>query len=140
MKKNEQFFVQATLTSEQARVVVDALDLYSRVHIGQFNIIAEQFMKIDRTEELNMLLTRARQICFPELSASLGHSYGIVACPTESGRIAWDVHQVIRRTEAYGRAPEGGMGVQFNTPMFVSKSVPRPVAKNVNILDRLADI
>jgi hypothetical protein len=43
MKKTEQFFVGATLTPEQARVVGMALDLFSRVHIGQFVTIRARF-------------------------------------------------------------------------------------------------
>lgn len=132
-----------TLTPEQTRVVITALDLFSRIHIGQFGTISDQFCGRlqDQTdnEQLEEVLHTARQICFPELDGP-NHSYGIARCPTEKGKIAWDVQQVIRHCHAYAREPDGGMGVQFHQPLFVSKSVPRPTAKSINILDRLADV
>lgn len=143
-KQNENFFVQVTLTPEQARTVVSALDLLTRIHIGQFNTVREQFWgKLpdrDAVDRLEKLLYEARRIVFPELNGGPGHSFGISGCPSKTGKIAYDVLQVIRQTEALGRIPEGGITVNFNDPLFVSDSVPRPTAKRVTILDRLADV
>ena len=143
MSENENFFVQVTMTPEQARLAVTALDLFARVHIGQFNIIQEQFWNklpdSDASRACEDALYTARQLCFPELKHP-NHSHGISGCPTRGGKIAWDLQQVIRRAEAFGRMPEGGMTVNFDSPLFVSDSVPRPTAKTTTILDRLADI
>ena len=140
MNQKEGFFVQVTMTPEQARSVVQALDLYLRVHIGQFNIIQEQFSggRFDH-RRVEDLLFHARDMIFPELSGR-GHSYSASGCPNEGARISFDVLQVIRRAEAYGSCPEGGITVDFNDPLWVSDSLPRPTAKTVDILDRLADI
>lgn len=142
MEKNEQFFVRVTLTPEQARIVVKALDFFSRIHIGQFNVIREQFwgkLEPEQVELCERFLQEARRLCFPELG-SPNHSHGIAGCPSRAGKIAWDVQQVIRQVESFGRIPDGGMTVNFDNPLFVSDSVPRPTAKTVTILDRLADI
>ncbi|MGD9725369.1 MAG: hypothetical protein AB7L09_03055 [Nitrospira sp.] len=132
-------FVQVTMTPEQARAVVRALDMYLRVHIGQFNIISEQFIGagID-TRKMEDLLFEARSLAFPGLFAGRGHSFSASGCPREDAKIAYDVLQVVRRTEALGRHPEGGMTVDFNEPLFVSGSSPRPSARLVGLLDLLA--
>jgi hypothetical protein len=140
MDKQEDFFVQTTLTPEQARVVVSALDLYSRLHIGQFREIGWLFRSnIENVEVVDALLEELRQHCHPGLSPNQSH--GIASAKVaEQAKVAWDIQQVIRQVEAYGREPNGGITVSFNDPLFVSDSVPRPTAKNVTILDRLADV
>jgi len=141
MSQREDFFVQVTLSPEQARVVVNALDVLSRIHIGQFNIVREEFLDRDfDSDAVNRLLFAARHLVFPELGGGEGYSYGIRGCPSRKGKVAWDVLQVIRQVEAFARRPEGGYTVSFNDPMFVSDSEPRPTAKAVNILDRLSDL
>lgn len=142
MSGKEDFFVQVTLTPEQARTVVRALDVFTRIHLGQFTTVREQFDgRADvRTDLADKLLYEVRRILLPGLDGGPGHSYGITGCPTESGKISWDVLQVIRRTEAYGRRPEGGISVVFDEPLFTSESVPRPTAKRINVLDKLADL
>lgn len=140
MSQKEDFFIQVTLNPEQARVVVNALDVLSRIHIGQFNIVREEFMGDFDYGIVNRLLFEARRLIFPELDGGEGHSYGISGCPTRKGKVAWDVLQVIRQTVAIASNPEGGYTVDFSDPMFVSDSEPRPTAKPINILDRLSDL
>jgi len=143
MTKKEDFYVRVTMTPEQASVVVDALDLFSRLHIGQWHTLAEQFSdRLPDRETVALMentLFDARQLAFPELTGGPNHSHGMSGCPSEAGKVAWDVLQVIRHTRAWARDPEGGIQVYFNPPRFLSKAVPRPVGKAVSILDRLAD-
>lgn len=140
MTQKDDFSVQVTLTPEQARVVVNALDVLSRLHIGQFNIVREEFFGDFDSHLVDKLLFEARRLIFPELGDHQGASHGIAGCPSHKGKIAWDVLQVIRQTTALAHHPEGGHTVQFSDPMFVSKSMPRPKAKALDVLDRLADI
>ncbi len=140
-QRDENYFIRVTLTPEQARVVVTALDVLARIHIGQFHTIREQFFCQDiDVGKIEALMEEVKVSIFPDLTGGPSHSYGISSCPSERGKIAWDVLQAIRHCEAYARHPEGGITVDFNTPMFVSDSVPRPTAKQINILDKLAEI
>lgn len=139
MSNKEDFFVKVIMSPEQARAVVQAIDVYLRIHIGQFNIIREQFMGKDiPTGEVEDLLFKARDLIFPDLHGR-GHSYSASGCPRRDAKVAYDVLQVVRKAEAYGRHPEGGITVNFDDPLWVSDSTPRPKAETINILDRLAD-
>jgi len=104
VNRENEFSIQVTMTPEQARVVNDALDLFSRLHIGQFDQLKEQFWgrlpDRDTVLKLEYHLHEARVICFPELSDHRGHSHSMSSCPTEAGKVAWDIHQVIRHTES----------------------------------------
>lgn len=143
MPKKLDHFIQVTLTSEQVGVLLDALDVYSRIHLGQFHRIREEFWtKLpdrDAVVRMEHYLYKARQEAFPELTGGPNHSHGIGGAIEEKGKVAYDIKQVIRVADAYARHPEGGHTVDFNAPLFFSKTSPRPVAKAVNILDRLAD-
>jgi hypothetical protein len=144
MTKKEDFFVQVTLTPEQAGVVVDALDLFSRLHIGQFHTVAELFFdRLPDRETVALMentLFDARQLAFPELTGGPNQSHSMSSRKvSEVGKVAWDVQQVIRHTTSWARNPDGGMQSSYSSPLFLSKAVPRPVGKAVSILDRLAD-
>ena len=132
--------IRVTLTLEQARTVVEALDVFMRIHMGQFNIIQEQFCheNFDRAS-VELLLLKARRLIYPELHG-VGHSFGIAGCPSESARLGYDILQVIRQKESLARNPEGGMSVNFDSPYWVTDSEPRPKAEILNPLERLADI
>lgn len=144
MSRKENYFIRVTLTPEQVRVLNDALDIYSRIHIGQFHRIREEFWSklpdraaVDRMEAF---LYSARQEAFPELTGGPNHSHSMSGHRVkEAGKIAYDIKQVVRVANAYARHPEGGHTVDFNSPLWTSVSTPRPVAKAVSILDRLAD-
>lgn len=140
MSNSEDFAVRVTLSPEQARAVVRALDVYLRIHIGQFNIILEQFYGKDfDRDEIEGLLFEARDKLFPGLHGR-GHSLSASACPEKSAKIGYDVLQAIRQKEAFGRHPEGGMTVNFDDPHWISDSIPRPKAEILGLLDRLADV
>lgn len=135
----EDFFVRLTMTPEQARVVRDALDFYARIQCGQFSELVRMFTPSvrdrDGAEQLAQML---RDRLFPDLDRrASGH--GIAECPSNGAKVAFDVLQVIRHCEFRARCPEDRVIVDSQKPHFVSRSVPRPVAKAVNVLDRLVE-
>lgn len=137
----EDFFVRVTLTPSQARVVVAALDLYSRICCGQFSEIASRFaMSLGKHRDMaETLLQDVRTLCFPKLDERAA-GYGIAECPDESARVSFDVLQVVRQVEIKARDPQGpSYLIPYQDPMFVSRSVPRPTAQSVTILDRLVE-
>lgn len=140
-KENEDFFVRVTLSPEQARLVVAALDFYSRIRCGQFSELAQVFWRtLDNKRHIaDGLLKDLRRLCLPTLTSS-DSSFGIAECPDESARVAFDILQVVRQVEALARDPsETRYTVDRSDPHFVSKTSPRPIAKAINILDRLAE-
>lgn len=118
---------QLTLTDTQAIIIKDALDMYSRVGMGQIKAILDH---PDITErlldkghsrwgEVGDTLDVFKQEVF-DLDKS-GY-YGIFSEDIkECNREAWDVQQVIRHGIAWDKYPEGGLGVSWDTPFQASK-------------------
>lgn len=108
-----------TLTPEQARVVSRACELFTRLHIGQFNELTWELLDFscedycERRDMAEPILRQLRQVYFPDLVLP-GASYG-VGKHIASDR-AWDVYQVIRHAMAWHEHPEGGTTVDFHTP------------------------
>jgi len=113
--------VTLTLTEEQADTLLAALDIYSRLKMGQFSAVTDLFpaRHFDRTAAA-AALKEARQAVMPELDPR-GY-YGIRNLEAgEQARVAFDVQQVLRHALAWHRYPEGGIGVCFNAPYRVSR-------------------
>ena len=110
-----------TFNEKQAQVLMDALDFYSRVRMGQFHVISDEFRFEHEFNQNNarFYLDRLREMIFPELESS--EYYGIYNDIVGPGQEAWDIHQVIRHARAWKRHPEGGWTVDFSTPMEASK-------------------
>lgn len=106
-----------TLTQEQLRLVQDALDFYSRVGIGQFNVIKEhptfenalkkEFKdeddKVDYNryhqvrDNVDLMLVQPRNMLLNDLTLPKNVSWGIYNPDVdESCRVAYDLIQVIR--------------------------------------------
>jgi hypothetical protein len=114
-----------TLTEEQAGILVDALDLYSRIGIGQFEECVRVF---DHALELPI---ETRDAC----KASLDHAKFVIAGLPSGGshgihnpkvrdafRVAYDIQQVVRHRIAWDRNPEGNRSlVHFDEPRQISK-------------------
>lgn len=116
-----------TLNENQMLLVRDALDLYSRIGIGQFEIISEVYAPFERDELMRNGLNVAKKAC--------GHppngSYSINN-PTVNDRFrqAFDICQVVRNKVAWSRNPEGGIYVQFDTPRQLGEE-PLPTCEIV---------
>ena len=139
-KVNENFAVRVTLTPEQARVVVAALDFLARIRMGQFKEFSQIFWdRNGRDERVEAKLSQIRALIYPGLSTSEGSAYSISGVPYEDAKVGYDVLQVIRSAEAWGRTPEGGHTIPFDQPHFVSNSIPRPYAEILGPLEMLAN-
>ena len=106
-----------TFNEKQAQVLMNALDFYSRVRMGQFHVISDEFRFDHEFDQHNarFYLDRLREMIFPELEAN--EYYSIYHDIVGAGQEAWDIHQVIRHAYAWKRFPEGGWTVDFSTPM-----------------------
>jgi len=105
------------LTEEQLRIIQEALDFYSRVGIGQFNVIKEHptfenQLKKEFTDEegkvdynryhevrdnVDLMLVQPRNMLLNDLTLPKNASWGIYNPDVdESCRVAYDLVQVIR--------------------------------------------
>ena len=119
------------LDHEQTHHVIQALDSYSRIWMGQYSDIAwnlRLIFDLYRLDEKGLdcairgLLEAIRALAIPKLAAFSFHgSFGIWSPETEllsGGRAcnAYDMQQVIRHAEAWHTHPAGGFGVSFSEP------------------------
>jgi hypothetical protein len=134
--------VQMTMTLEQSRILMRAMDMYMRVLMGQFWIIEEEFdwsgneaAKHGRDklpgyvrEEFRTALEDAKRMVYPNLGR--GVSLGITGdpCPRKATMI-YDMYKVIDNKTSWHSHPEGGIGVNFDKPMQWLKAVPLPEVK-----------
>lgn len=127
------------VNEEQARVIVNALDFYSRIHIGQVEEVdsfVRLFVRYRKDKDLDGMkdaIEAFKKAAFPELTST--SSYGIHSEEVDdTARVAWDIKQVLRNVVAWNVHPEGGMTVDFDSPMKSSKQ-PMPEAKVVQDVD-----
>lgn len=138
--------VTITMNLDQAYTVMNAMEFYARMHVGQFDKIDMEFsMATDCTgkerdfwrdqnkrDHLRMLLNRARSIIFPELECvGVNGSHGIFSTQISPGsHNAWDIYQTVRHALAIHRDPNPtGFSTSYNTPMSISEKNPLPVVK-----------
>jgi hypothetical protein len=135
--------VTGTFEEEQAEIIADALDLYSRVLEGQFDTIyslirmhvgpyaAPEFkphgiaIKPD-FESLKRLLEAARDAAMPQLER--GAYIGIAQAP-KVAMIAYDIRAKLLHDIAWHRSPSGGNTVDFYEPVHLVKTLPLPEVK-----------
>lgn len=116
-----------TLSSEQARVVSRACELFTRLHIGQLTELTWELMDFshkdfcERRDAAEPLLRQLRQLYFPDLVLP-GASYGVgsQSHPDLDSDRAWDVYQVLHNVRAWHEHPEGGVSVDFHSPLPTS--------------------
>lgn len=107
-----------TVNERQAQIIAAALDLYSRIGIGQFEEVLQVYDPLAKLD----LQTRERiraglNIAKVEAGHPTSGSYGITnSAVDDQFRVAYDVRQVVRHRLAFDRQPQGGMGVDFDTP------------------------
>jgi len=78
-----------TLNENQIKVVLTALDFYSRISIGQLNFLKE-FISDSAKEET---LVKLQKEMFPGLTG-LHHSYGIAGKQTpEEAKVSYDIYK-----------------------------------------------
>jgi hypothetical protein len=116
-----------TINKEQARIMCEALELYSRLKHGQISELRSLF--VDRWCEPNgsfnwsseYLFDELKRVIFPDLAKNASYGVGNKIYPESS--VAWDIMQVLRhrlawdRLKAEGRDQPEYWGVQYNPPM-----------------------
>ena len=119
--------VKVEMSEEQAFVVLRALNLYSRLSIGQIEEITEvsKTPEIRNENEVKDVINKLKVFLFPELS--FGSFYSIAGSGTsESAKESWDIYQSIRYKLYWALYPEGGIQVYFNEPFNTSgKEFPK---------------
>ena len=116
-----------TINKEQARVICEALEVYSRLKHGQIEELRNLFR--DRWCKPNGLFNWDSEYLFVELKARIfpeldrNAYYGVGSKIYPEGSVAWDVMQVLRhrlawdRLKAEGKTEPEHYGVQYNPPM-----------------------
>ena len=123
--------MRIVLSKENVAVAIRALDLYSRIFIGQYDHLnwdirlnADEkkisWKEIERAEIMRtFMFKKIRDIIIPDLAHfELYASHGIWNFERNDPRAidAYDLQQTIRFTDAWFRRPEGGIGVCFSKP------------------------
>lgn len=108
-----------TLTREQAITAQNALELYARLRIGQFEHISEKLLDFGlgvdeycrRRDIANDLLGLAACILFGK------NQYGRPDTKKDNlHHRAWNIYEALRYRMAWHDHPEGGWGVCFDEP------------------------
>ena len=113
------------LDEEQLKLIQSALDLRSRIQMGQLEELVDHFngpLRHLENEKLNNAkekIQEVKEILFPELSGSAFYGIKNNSLPIESQR-AYDMVQVIRREIALKNKPQGGITVNFDQPIRYS--------------------
>lgn len=132
--------VQITMTVEQARVMMRAMDLYMRLLMGQFEELEHLFFAeendpvFERTsdyqarEQLKYYLKRVKMHVYPTLE--LGAYWGITGrpCP-ERATMAYDMYKTMDHAISWYQNPRGDITVNYDKPMHWYKNVPLPEVK-----------
>ena len=122
--------VSVTMDIRETRRLLDSLDIYSRIFIGQYDSIPNKRMMLlpvekwqtyqNVKEEIMNTLMQIRHIVLPELDGyGVSGSWGIWNPKVNPKAVdAYDMKQVIRHAVAYYQHPEGGITCDFNEPMI----------------------
>jgi hypothetical protein len=116
-----------TINKEQARVICEALEVYSRLKHGQIdelrNLFRDRWCKPNGlfNWDSEYLFHALKSVIFTELDRNASYGVGNKVYPESS--VAWDVMQVLRHRLAWDRLAAEGKdkpehyGVQYNPPM-----------------------
>lgn len=117
------------LSEKAIYIIIQALDLYSRVGMGQLETVKDVLLKSEKSREnilknrdaIERLLDLVKEMAM-ELSPS---SYQSIMSPeiSDDFRTAYDMIQVLRNRLAWDREPKGGFTVDFD-PLFQTSPDP----------------
>lgn len=136
MKKPEERYV-LTLTPEQEYIVEQALELLARLHIGQFERIAELLCDprdIDYCKRRDLardLLRLAAIVVFGRNACN----YPDINGKSEEHERAWTIYSVLRHARSWHENPEGGFTVNYDEPLNLTGG-PMPKCKVVTKEER----
>lgn len=130
-----------TFTAQQADVLVRALDLYSRIGIGQFEEVASVYdhgltLRVEQREKVVGCLMDAKNAAGHPSSGSYGiHNANV----HDDFRVAYDIKQVVRRRMDWDRNPVGDLFVDFNVQRQTSQKAP-PTIQSTDVPDRVESL
>jgi hypothetical protein len=109
-------------SEKQVEIMKIALDLYARLRSGQmselYNLIfcnSDLYKKFDEEQQF-LIREKLDEICNNFYVANVLGGNGA----SEPSDIAWDIFQVLRHQLTWDKHPEGGMTVDFDTPLISS--------------------
>ena len=114
------------LSEKQYKIITRALDLYSRIQMGQLHEIVqviafESGKHIEHPErhKVNNLLSEVKQYIF----GLDNNAYNSICSDevSESAKISYEIKQVMDSKLAWNQNPEGGWQVQYDEPFEVTK-------------------
>ena len=117
MKNGEEKYV-LTLTRDQAITTQNALELYARLKIGQFNRITELMLDVRSVDEY----CQRRDLANDLLRVVAGIIYGKNAYgypdvqKDDLHNRAWTIYATLRYHMAWHDNPKGGVGCCYDTP------------------------
>jgi len=117
---------EISVSEKQARVMMDALNLFSRIGIGQLREVLRHPQyenKLIHDNETYRYSQRLLDQVKERLTGFETHaSYGISSPEVhDDSNIAYDLLQVIRHRLSWDRNPDGGIEVYYDTPIQYSK-------------------
>ena len=131
-----------TINEEQARVIREALEVYSRLKHGQIDELRNLFRdrwcnpKGSFNWSSEYLFDTLKSVIFPELEKNAYHGVGSQVYPDST--VAWDLMQVIRHRLAWDRLEDENKdksrhwGVQYDEPMkFGSEPLAKITSDNI---------
>lgn len=109
---------QLTFTPEQARVLTQALDIYSRLGLGQFEKVLDVYdPDFKLTGPVRDEIRRALEVAKEEAGHPAHGSHGIHnPVVPDTFRVAFDLQQVVRHKLAWAETPMGSPLLRFDTP------------------------
>lgn len=134
-----------TITPNQAQTIIDALDLYSRVGMGQMEEVAHVARRTFGDKAWDFMRYLLREV-HAILMGDYHTYYGILSHEVdERFRVAWDIQQVMRHRLVWDVCPDGGMSVSFQAPTKTSQEPLPTIAKDdgkytLTISERQGDV
>ena len=126
------------MNEKQARTVIDALDFFMRMRIGQWDELRKLcwvFGNIAGTQEyetkrdaIDEKLMEARQIAMPELTRNA--SWGVYKF--NNTERAFNILKAVRSCIAWHNNPKGGYGVIYDRPLAINVMEEMP---NCEVVD-----
>ncbi len=110
------------ITLEQAQTISRACELFGRLHMGQFKVLADEFIGCDTLSNVDLNKLRDGLEQLEQLITGSPNSYHGIASHKipEKAKIAVDLYQVVRHRITWDKEPKGGFGVMFDKPLPVT--------------------
>ncbi|OGT43321.1 MAG: hypothetical protein A3F13_02420 [Gammaproteobacteria bacterium RIFCSPHIGHO2_12_FULL_40_19] len=117
-----------TVSEKQAKVISFALDFYSRISGGQFDEIFYRFIwKNINDDERSKVREMLNELKFVLTGLKPNQPNMGLGKICEDGKIAYDLHQVIRHQLAKDNPNEPPYSIDLDPPMKYSKEIPAKI-------------